>query len=96
MRELASGPFHVLYPTQLRTNLRDFATTAQDMNVDCTVFFARKANKAECWMQEIAAADQGVDVASGPELVGALAGGIRGTKLVITGAEKADLSLIHI
>lgn len=90
MRELASGPFHVLYPTQLRTNLRDFATTAQDMNVDCTVFFARKANKAECWLQEIAAADQGVDVASGPELVGALAGGIHGTKLVITGAEKAD------
>jgi len=90
MRELASGSFHVLYPAQLRTNLSDFATIAQDMNVDCTVFFARKANKAECWLREIVAADQGVDVASGPELVGALAGGIRGTKLVITGAEKPD------
>lgn len=90
MRELASGPFHVLHPAQLRTNLREFLATARDMDVDCTVYFARKANKADCWLRGIADADQGVDVASGAELVGALAGGIRGTRLVITGAEKPD------
>ncbi|WP_454978245.1 alanine racemase [Corynebacterium propinquum] len=85
---LAAGPFHVLNPPQFRSNVRAFVQACKDAEIPATVYFARKANKSACWLPVIAEEDQGVDVASGPEFLGAMAAGISGHKLVVTGAEK--------
>ncbi|MEU8900017.1 alanine racemase [Nocardia sp. NPDC048505] len=86
------GPFHVLYPEQFAANLRAFHDTLAAHRVAGRVYFGKKANKAGCWLD--VAADQGgaVDVASAPELVHALAHGVRGRDIGVTGAAKtADL-----
>ena len=90
---LASGPFHVLNPAQFRSNLRKFAKVCEAVGVEATIFFARKANKSECWIPVVAEEAQGVDVASGPEFVGALSGGVPARNLVVTGAEKPEALL---
>lgn len=87
---LAAGPFHVLNPAQFRSNVRDFQRVGIDASVDLTIYFARKANKSECWLPVVAEEGHGVDVASGAEFIGALSGGVPAHKLVVTGAEKAD------
>ena len=92
---LASGPFHVLNPAQFRSNLRGFEKVCEAVGVNATIFFARKANKSECWIPVVAEEAHGVDVASGPEFVGALSGGVPAHNLVVTGAEKPE-SLLEL
>ena len=92
---LSGGPFHVLNPAQFRSNLRDFAQVCEAVGVHATIFFARKANKSDCWIPVVAEEAQGVDVASGPEFIGALSGGVPAHNLVVTGAEKPE-SLLEL
>jgi diaminopimelate decarboxylase len=91
LRQIANavgGPFHVLSPEQFTINLRLFVDAIAAAGVDGTVYFGKKANKAGCWPKECAQANCGVDVASAPELADAMAHGIRGQDLVITGPAK--------
>ncbi|EUA27870.1 pyridoxal-dependent decarboxylase, pyridoxal binding domain protein [Mycobacterium xenopi 4042] len=54
------------------------------------MFFAKKANKAGCWLPVCAESGAGVDVASSAELVHALAHGVRGRDIVVTGPAKSE------
>lgn len=92
---LAGGPFHVLNPAQFRSNLRGFAEVCKAVGVKATIYFARKANKSECWIPVVAEEAHGVDVASGPEFIGAISGGVPAHNLVVTGAEKPE-SLLEL
>ncbi|WP_406229914.1 Y4yA family PLP-dependent enzyme [Nocardia sp. NBC_01009] len=87
---VGGGPFHVVYPEQFTTNLAAFVDAMVTAGVDGKVYFGKKANKAACWPRACAEANTGVDVASAPELIHALANGVRGEDLVITGPSKSD------
>ncbi|MBB4688692.1 Y4yA family PLP-dependent enzyme [Amycolatopsis jiangsuensis] len=84
------GPFHVLFPDQFGENVLALRETLSAAGVDGTVYFGKKANKSSCWIPECVRSGAGVDVASEPELVRALAGGVRGEDVVVTGAAKKD------
>lgn len=90
MAHAIGGPFHVLYPPQFGRNLDSFTDVIGSFGVDGQVFFAKKANKAGCWLQICANTGAGVDVASAPELVHALSRGVRGGDLVVTGPAKSE------
>ncbi|MEV0711003.1 MULTISPECIES: Y4yA family PLP-dependent enzyme [Nocardia] len=87
---VGGGPFHVLHPDQFTVNLAGFVDAMVTAGVDGKVYFGKKANKAACWPRACAGANAGVDVASAPELVHALANGVRGEDLVVTGPAKTD------
>lgn len=84
------GPFHLLYPTRFAQNLRAFTAVIAAAGITGQVFYAKKANKARCWLRVCAEEDGGVDVASVPELSQALGQGVRGTDIVVTGPAKSE------
>ncbi|KAF0848669.1 alanine racemase [Nocardia caishijiensis] len=88
--EAVAGPFHVLFPERVSRNVRAFQAALTDTGVDGFVYFGKKANKAACVVRACAEAGAGVDVASTGELVAALAQGVRGADLMITGPAKSD------
>ncbi len=79
------GPFHVIFPDRVTTNLAAYRAAMAEAGVDGAVYYARKANKAACVITACARADAGADVSSTGELRAALGGGIRGGDLMITG-----------
>ncbi|MFD9666559.1 alanine racemase [Rhodococcus sp. NPDC059968] len=93
------GPVHLLDPTRFTANTLEFAGVFDDAGVTGTVYFGKKANKASAFVDAIAdlAADDrrtgrhrrfGIDVASAGEFRQALAAGVRGSDLLITGPHK--------
>ncbi|MBB5915876.1 diaminopimelate decarboxylase [Nocardia transvalensis] len=84
------GPFHVVYPEQFADNLRAFQAVLDGRGLHGQVYFGKKANKAGCWLPRVAELGGAVDVASAPELVHALAHGIRGRDIGVTGAAKSE------
>lgn len=93
IQHAVGGPFHVVYPEQFAENLRSFQKTLAGHGVTGQIYYGKKANKAGCWLPTIADLDGAVDVASEPELVHALANGIRGRDIGVTGAAKTDALL---
>ncbi|WP_280431856.1 alanine racemase [Nocardia brasiliensis] len=93
IRHALGGPFHVVYPEQFADNLRSFQRIFTARGVRGQVYYGKKANKAGCWLSEIADLGGAVDVASEPELVHALAHGVRGRDIGVTGAAKTDALL---
>lgn len=87
------GPFHLVHPPSFAANLRAFQDVLARHAVRGQVYYGKKANKAGCWLTVAADLDAGVDVASEPELVHALAHGVRGRDLGVTGAAKTDALL---
>ncbi|MEV5650657.1 alanine racemase [Nocardia sp. NPDC052254] len=83
------GPFHVIDPDRFAANLTAFRAALRTAGVDGRIYFGKKANKAGAWLDECARHDGGVDVASAPELVHALAHGVRGRDIVVTGPAKS-------
>ncbi|MGW4635393.1 alanine racemase [Nocardia sp. NPDC004415] len=88
--EAVGGPFHVLFPERVAVNVRAFHDAFAAARVDGFVYFGKKANKAAAVARACAEAGAGVDVASTGELVAALAQGVRGEELMITGPAKSD------
>ncbi|WP_293003735.1 Y4yA family PLP-dependent enzyme [Mycobacterium sp.] len=84
------GPFHVVHPPQFGDNLRTFTDVLDGSGVRGRVYFAKKANKAGCWLSVCAHTGAGVDASSAAELVHALSRGVRGTDIVITGPAKSE------
>lgn len=85
-----AGPFHLIHPASFADNLAAFQAVLRESGVDGQVYFGKKANKAGAWLREVARLDGSVDVASQPEFVHVLANGIRGERIGVTGAAKAD------
>jgi diaminopimelate decarboxylase len=84
------GPVHLLYPERFDDNVEAFRCALRDAGVAGRIFYAKKANKAACWIDRCAEWGLGVDVASVPELRDALAHGVRGSELVVTGPAKSS------
>ncbi|WP_286260435.1 Y4yA family PLP-dependent enzyme [Streptomyces graminofaciens] len=84
------GPYHVLFPERFDACAAAFRAVFAEAGVDGQVYFAKKANKAAVYVERAAVAGLGVDVASHGELREALAAGVRGEDLVVTGPAKAD------
>ncbi|GGK43520.1 hypothetical protein GCM10010124_40370 [Pilimelia terevasa] len=93
MESLLDGlgsPLHVVLPEIFEENIAALRTTLSDVGVDADILFAKKANKADCYVRSAARLGIGVDVASTPELVGALSGGVPGERIGVSGPEKDD------
>jgi diaminopimelate decarboxylase len=102
LHELAAGiggPYHVLFPECFDAAATGFAAVLGDVGGHGRVYFAKKANKAACWLRRCAELGVGVDVASLGELRGALSEGVRGDALVVTGPAKGTelhrLAILH-
>lgn len=91
LHELTAGlgsPLHLMLPQAFERNARAFTEALRDADVDGLVLYAKKANKARCLVERCAALGLGIDAASGPELAGALAAGVPGTRIGISGPAK--------
>ncbi|MGX1770729.1 alanine racemase [Nocardia brasiliensis] len=84
------GPFHVMYPPRVARNIESFHAAFTRAGVDGAVYYGKKANKSAAVVRACAEHGAGVDVASVGELTAALAQGIRGDELMVTGPAKAD------
>ncbi|MET9211815.1 MULTISPECIES: type III PLP-dependent enzyme domain-containing protein [unclassified Nocardia] len=88
--EVVGGPFHVLFPERVAMNINAFHAAFRRAEVDGFVYFGKKANKAACVARACAENGAGIDVASTGELIAALAQGVRGEDLMVTGPAKSD------
>ncbi|WP_030222059.1 alanine racemase [Streptomyces bikiniensis] len=84
------SPLHVVLPEVFEENAGRLRQAFAEAGADADILFAKKANKADCYVTSAAALGVGVDVASAPELVKALAGGVPGRRIGISGPEKDD------
>ncbi|WP_120054019.1 Y4yA family PLP-dependent enzyme [Streptomyces griseorubiginosus] len=87
------GPFHLLLPDRFEANAAAFTAVLAEFGVEGRVYYAKKANKAAAWIEQCALSGTGVDVASTGELRDALACGVRGENIVVTGPAKAEALL---
>ncbi len=84
------GPFHVMFPARVAHNIREFRAAFDRAEVQGTIYYGKKANKAACVARACAEHGAGVDVASVGELTAALSQGVRGDELMVTGPAKSD------
>ncbi|WP_328406065.1 Y4yA family PLP-dependent enzyme [Nocardia sp. NBC_00403] len=84
------GPFHLMYPQRVGRNIERFHAAFEQAGVDGVVYYGKKANKAACVGRVCAQQGAGVDVSSIGELTSALAQGVRGHELMVTGPAKSD------
>lgn len=84
------SPLHVVLPEIFEGNVVRLRRAFADAGATADILFAKKANKAGCYVTSAAALGIGVEVASTPELVKALAGGVPGHRIGISGPEKDD------
>ncbi len=92
LRDIAyavGGPFHVMHPERVGRNIDAFRTVFDTAGVDGAIFYGKKANKAACVVRACADHGAGVDVSSAGELSSALANGIRGDEVMVTGPAKS-------
>ena len=54
LRRLSGKPFHLLHPATFSKNLAAYIDVFDHHGVEGHVLFARKANKAQCWLHEVA------------------------------------------
>ncbi len=87
--DAVGGPFHVLFPERVAMNVNAFHAAFRAAGVDGFVYFGKKANKAACVARACAESGAGIDIASTGELIAALAQGVRGADLMVTGPAKS-------
>jgi len=83
------SPFHLMHPHRVGQNILGFREVFRRSGVRGSIYFGKKANKAACVVRACAEYGAGVDVASAEELTAALAQGVRGEDLMVTGPEKS-------
>jgi diaminopimelate decarboxylase len=84
------SPLHVVLPEVFEQNVAVLREAFAASGADADILFAKKANKANCYVRSAAELGIGVDVASAAEMVKALAGGVPGHRIGISGPEKDD------
>jgi diaminopimelate decarboxylase len=93
LHELVEGlgsPLHLVFPAILGANIKSFQQAFTEAQVPGSVLFAKKANKAESFVRACSEHGIGIDVASVAELEKALAGGIVGREIGVSGPQKSD------
>ncbi|GBQ02442.1 amino acid decarboxylase [Streptomyces spongiicola] len=84
------SPLHIVLPEIFEENVAALRRAFAEAGATADLLFAKKANKADCYATSAAALGVGIDVASTPELVKALAGGVPGHRIGVSGPEKDD------
>ncbi|QWF77889.1 alanine racemase [Amycolatopsis sp. CA-230715] len=84
------SPLHVVLPEVFEENIARLRQAFAETGADVDILFAKKANKAGCFVSSAAALGAGIDAASSAELVKALAGGVPGHRIGVSGPEKDD------
>ena len=87
------SPVNVLNPAPLGRNAQELLDAGASHGVDTQVFFARKANKALCFVDAAREAGLGVDVASENELRQVLNRGVAPERIILSAAIKTDALL---
>lgn len=87
------SPVNVLNPAPLHRNAQELLDAGASHGVDTQVFFARKANKALCFVDAAREAGLGVDVASENELRQVLNRGVSPERVILSAAIKTDALL---
>ncbi|MFE0678115.1 alanine racemase [Streptomyces sp. NPDC058867] len=87
------SPLHIVLPEIFEENVTALRRAFAESGATADILFAKKANKADCYAKSAAAVGAGIDVASTPELVKALAGGVPGHRIGVSGPEKDDALL---
>ncbi|RQS60698.1 Y4yA family PLP-dependent enzyme [Burkholderia sp. Bp8963] len=102
IHELANGfeaPIHLLFPERFARNVAAFQRVLEARQVPGRVYYAKKANKARCFVRAAAECKIGVDVASLGEFADALAAGVCGADIGVSGPAKASdllrLAVLH-
>ncbi|WP_067533783.1 diaminopimelate epimerase [Nocardia crassostreae] len=93
LREIADGiggTFHLLYPARVCANIEAFQRVFARKGVVGAIYYGKKANKSSAVVRTCAETGAGVDVSSVGEFTAALAGGVRGEDLMVTGPAKSD------
>ncbi|MCU1643393.1 MAG: lysA [Nocardia sp.] len=93
LRDIAEdigGPFHLIYPARVTANIKAFQSVFTGKGVVGSIYYGKKANKSRAVVHACTAADAGVDVASLGELDAAVAAGVAGSDLMVTGPAKSD------
>lgn len=84
------SPVNVLNPEPLARNAAELTGPGPVRDLDITLFYARKANKALCFVDAALAAGLGVDVASEAELAQVLDAGVRPERIIVSAAVKNE------
>ncbi|MFF8828587.1 alanine racemase [Streptomyces sp. NPDC015131] len=87
------SPLHIVLPEIFEENVTGLRQAFAEAGATADLLYAKKANKADCYIRSAAALGIGVDAASTPELVKSLAGGVPGHRIGISGPEKDDTLL---
>ncbi|TCW78755.1 amino acid decarboxylase [Burkholderia sp. SRS-46] len=102
IHELAAGfdaPIHLLFPERFTRNVEAFQRVLAERQVAGRVYYAKKANKARCFVRAAADCEIGIDVASVGEFTDALAAGVCGDDVGVSGPAKSDellrLAVVH-
>lgn len=93
IRELTDGfaaPVHLVFPHLFTENVAAFQRVITESGVDGQILYAKKANKARCFVEQCAATGIGVDAASVAEAEQALGAGVPGERIGISGPAKDD------
>lgn len=96
--ELIDGigsPLHCVFPQQFSVNITHIQSVLAKHQLDARIFFSKKANKSQNFAKVCRESGIGVDVASKQELELALAVGITGEKLSVSGPEK-DMAFLQL
>lgn len=84
------SPLHFLLPQIFEENVSQLRREFSELGLNGTILFAKKANKADCFTKACARLGIGLDVASAQELAKALAAGVVGERIGVSGPEKDD------
>ncbi len=87
------SPLHIHHLGPFSDNIVELTSAAADAGVALGVYFARKANKALCYVDAAIDVGIGIDLASSQELEQALRCGADSARLVVTSAVKPDALL---
>ncbi len=82
------SPINLIDPSPMARNAAELQRAAAPFGLDLAIFFARKANKALCLVDEARRLGLGVDLAGERELEQVLRRGVPGEALVMTAAVK--------
>lgn len=91
--EKFGSPTNVLNPAPMGRNIAELVNAGADHGVTVKVFYARKANKGLCFVDEVLNTGHGVDVASERELRQVLGRGMPADRIILSAAIKPDALL---
>ncbi|MBQ4863756.1 lysine/ornithine decarboxylase [Pseudoalteromonas sp. MMG013] len=83
------APLHVLFPQIFAENVARITSVLTTHQLKHQILYAKKANKSQCFITQSCALGLGVDVASIEEFELALAGGVCGEKIGVSGPHKS-------